>query len=474
MLISVICYNLLTIFILALIGFIPAKLLQKKTQQTGLIFFAFSCLIFGYFLFESFLAIWFTRGVTVQWLNLIPFVLLLFFPDHTREKVGTRSELTLLILPIGLFSFSIWYFIKSYSYDFQNFNNYPFIDIISYASTSLALGISGAETSIAAGSIYYPDHFRFGLYHFTELWADVGFSKILSVTETYAICFVLPVFFLTVIGFGIAALGKELKIPTYALTAVGLAICFANGKLLLFDDVFLYNFLDLGGLKISLLFPVLVFLWLLRANQAMVFAFALLLPQINPLYFLLLGTVVGLYVLLNIRILKAKIPFILFVGYAIYAISFLFILILNNEGSEIFPENNFSVYQTVLQTFSYFREAVFNLGINYWGVFIVLSAMVISWNHILLILPFFIAKGSSKAIGILFPIENPLISVFEVLIFFLVLFLIDRKFKILNQNFYSIFWFYSCYAASPVLAMHIQDTSILNRFLHFSLVQYFH
>jgi hypothetical protein len=425
--------------LLAVIGFLPAKLVQKKTNQKGVVFLLFCSLLFGYFLFESVVAVVFTKGVTVQWLSFIPFLLLFFIPRIKNEKKKPESDLSYLLLPLVLFLFSSWYFLKSYSYDLQSFNKYPFIDIISYACNSLAMGLSGNETSVASGTIYYPELFRFNLYHFTELWAIVGICKILPITETYAICFILPVFFITLIGFGIAALGKNLKIPFYALTAIGLALCFANGKLLLFNDVFLYSFLDLGGLKISLLFPLLILFWLLKDNTPLVLAFGLLLPQTNTLYFLLLATSTGFYVLYNLRNLKNAIPNYIFIGYAIFALSFLFILFTNSEGSESFPIKNFSVLQVIAETFSYFREAVFNLGINYWGVFILGSALVISWKNILLIIPFFVSKTSLKIFCMLWPIDQKLVSIGEVLIFLLVLFFLNWKVKILNKNFFYSF-----------------------------------
>ena len=449
MLFEVVCYNLLIFFFLGLIGFLPAKFLQKKINQSGPVFFIFSSLIFGYFLFESILAVWLTKGVTVQWLNFIPFGLLFIFPDKTTKKVAIKSDFSFLFLPLTLFFFSTWYFLKSYSFDLHSFNNYPFVDIISYATNSFAMGFSGAETSVASGTIYYPDRFRFNLYHFTELWAIVGFCKILPITETFAICFILPVFFFTLIGFGIAAIGQELKIPVYALVAIGLAVCFANGKLLFFDDVFLYSFLDLGGLKISLLFPLLILFWLLRENLPLVFAFGLFLPQTNTLHFLLLATFVGLYILLNIRKLKEKIPIAIIVGYALFAISFLFIIVKNSEGSESFPPNTLSIYQAVLEAFSYFRESIFNLGFNYWGIFILLSAFVVSWKYGLLLLPFFISKGLSKVLGALISIDYKIVPVIEVLVFIGVLTLINHKLKILSIRFFqtlTVLFFLCLYA----------------------------
>jgi Ca2+/Na+ antiporter len=86
MIFQVICCNLLIFLLLAVIGFLPAKLVQKKTNQKGVVFLLFCSLLFGYFLFESVVAVVFTKGVTVQWLSFIPFLLLFFIPRIKNEK----------------------------------------------------------------------------------------------------------------------------------------------------------------------------------------------------------------------------------------------------------------------------------------------------------------------------------------------------------------------------------------------------
>ena len=436
MIVEIILYNLLILCILTCIGFFPADLLERKINHEGLFPTLFVSLIFGYFIAESLVAIWFTNGITMQWLNLIPILCLFFMPDVPKTKLKPPQDYKYLILPVFLFLFSCWYFLRSYSYDFQHFDRYPFIDIISYACNSLSMKLSGAETSVSAGAIFFPDQFRLALYHFSELWGVVGITKLLPVTETYAICFILPVLFFTIIGFGIYSIADELKISSIFLAILGVSLCFSNAKLLVFQDVFLYSLIDLGGLKISLLFPLVLFFWILRKSHFLVFNFLLFMPQVNALYFILVAVLSILYLIFLIRNKNLVIPKYLLGGYGCFVLIFVSIFFSQNFSQGSIPFKEFSVLSFIFNSFTYFREALFNLGINYWAAFIIVSGLFFSWRNLLLLIPFISAKVVSRLLQNHSMVDQGYFSILEIIFFLSILILLDRKYKIFNHWFW--------------------------------------
>lgn len=438
MLIQVIGFNAIILAGLVGIGVAPTQLLERKFRTLSLSEFLFSSALIGYFIFESVVATWVTRGQTVQLVNFLPLVFLFFLPDNTETKIPKKQDWLSLLTPILILLFASWYFVKSYAPDLQSIEQYPFIDLVSYASSTFGMVHSGHETTYFDSAIYYPDKFKFNLYHFTELWALAGWSKIFGITELWGISFLLPVVLLALMALGFSALGSSLKISPWVVLPLVFTLIFANGKLLFFEDFFLFNSLDLCGLKLSLLIPVLMFLIIIRHQTALLLAFTFWLPQVNILYIVALG-LLWVYFLA-----KEKTAFFKILPLAIWVLPTAFLavygfLLLSNPGeSQEFPLQPFSLLGFLNRSFTYFREAVFNLGYNYWIPMVVISALTVNWKNGLLLIPFGLPKLVSKLLMVTYLPAMRYASITEVLIFILSLWAINRLARIWNPTIPSL------------------------------------
>ena len=433
--VKVFVLNVLILCLLATIGYLPARWVERKTGSFRLETRAFVSLILGYFLVETFIGIGFTKGNTVQWFNLLPFFILVFLPDAMAKNQWKAAPVKALAGPLVAFLFAIFYFAKSYSTDLQTIDRYPFIDIVSYASTAFGMALSGAETVFFDTAIFYPERVGFGLYHFTELWFTAGLTKLLGITELYAISLLVPVFFAGLVAFGLNALGADFEMPWWTKTCLITALCFANAKLLIHEDLFFYNMLDLCGLKISLIIPLFAFLYLLKDRPLVLIAFSFWLPQVNILLVFAWAIGLALYSMQNIRQLKTAFAPVHWVAFGVFALGMVLLLVLNPLSSAGPAGDQFTLGKAVSSSFTYFREAVFNLGINYWAPFVVVSAMVVSARNILLLVPFTVAKASSWLLGHSpFRLGQEFAAVPEILIFFSVLLVINLFVKIYSPR----------------------------------------
>jgi hypothetical protein len=436
MIFQVVLFNILTLTIIGIIGYFPARHLAAKTNNTGKITILFFSFVLGYFIFESVVGIWFTKGYTMQVLNFLPFLLLFFLPGKSEMGGDKEEKAVYLLIPFAIIFFSSWYFLRSYSINLQTIDYYPFIDLVSYAGTAFGMQWSGAEVTFADAAVYYPEAGKVNLYHFTELWAAVGLSKLFSVTELWAMCFLIPVFLLVLVSTGLTSIASRWKLHIiFSLFLIG-ALIYSNSKLLIFKDIFFYNLLDLCGLKISLIIPVFLFLFKIRKNQPILLVFLLWLPQVNILLGVLLACIFGLYFLVNIRNLRSMIPLHVWIGYLFYGLCFIF-LAMKGKGSQSGPAFlEFSGSTAIGTFFSYMREAIFNLGFNYWMAFLVLSTLLVNRKYGLLILPFIFSKGIAKGITYLIPSSLPLIAGVEIVLFFTILLGLNQRLKIFPAKLY--------------------------------------
>ena len=436
MLFQVFAFNLIVLLAFVFLGFYPCRLLERKTQTVGILTKAFLSLFLGYILFETGLAIIETKSHTVQWLNIIPIGFLYFLPDKISLKTRDNQKPIHFFIPISVLVFACWYFTKSYAFDLQTIDKYPFIDIVSYAATSFGLDRSGTEVSFADAAIYNPQPSQINLYHFTELWASAGFCKIFGVTSLWSMCFIVPVFLFSIIGFGLGSIATERKEPAIFSILLIVVFCFSNHKLLFFDDVFLLNVLDLHGLKLSLIIPCFLFLYHLRNHRQVLLLFLLWMPQINILLSVLLGLVIGVYFFTTFFTKEERISAQVWFAYILFSLVFLG-LVWSGKGQSGGPAfREFSIQLALHTSFNYTREAFFNLGFNYWAVFIVVAAAVSNWKYVLLLPPFLFSKGVFKGLGMVLPVFQGFASEIEVVLLFLFLVLLNRKFKIFHARFY--------------------------------------
>ena len=430
---EIIIFNVLFIIATGLAGYFPARLIERKSGAEGHVSQIFLALLSGYFILESLYAIRVTSGFTMQWLNFLPFLMIWFLPDVNptlgKERLQKRG---LLLIPVGILLFSCWYFTRSYSSDLLHLDHYPFIDVVSYASSAYGIKFSGTEVSFADAALYYPGQSRLNLYHFTDLWAAGGISELFQLTELRSLCLLVPVIFLTLMAFGLITLPGVQKIPSFYLGILILAVCFANGKLLFAQDYFLLSVLDLHGIKLSLIIPVFLFLFRLRQHPQILLAFLLWLPQVNILLAVAMAFGLGIYTIRNLKSIRNLYSVPVVIGYGIFAIVFLFLLKTGSGPETAGPEKiPFSFVLALKTTFLYLRESLFNLWFNYWAVFVVLASLVTNRNALVLVVPFLAAKVVSKIAVLLLPVSTEWMAGPEVLMGFGILYFLEKRYPIL-------------------------------------------
>ena len=398
LLLQVVLINTLALVLMAGIGWLPARLLWTKAGIRHGGFRLFASVFLGYMLSQSLVAIWVTRGLSMQWLNFLPFLILYGMPAEKHAEPLARYDYRRDLIIVGsLVLICSLYFVRSYSHDFVHIDRYPFIDLVSYAASAYGMGQSGAEVYFSDMALYYPGLSRLDLYHFTELWFVRMISAISGQTELWVVCFILPVFSLGILITGLISLPETRRLPGSLLFLLIFSFCFAFGKLLFFNDSFLFHVLDLFGQKISIIIPALLLLWNLRGNRLIFLALILLLPQIN----ILLGIPLAVFAVAGFFFWpeqKFRLPVLkIWLLYGLYAGLFLGLYFLGkgqSSGSlELMP---FSMVKAVSTFFQYGREALYNLGFFYWLPFLSLAALFRSRVYTLLLIPFFAGKLLGK------------------------------------------------------------------------------
>ena len=377
-------------------GYFPMKILERRYRKFSLADAIFCSLILGYFLFESLFAIWLTGGYTSQWINLLcifsPVFLSISPQPNQYDSEKAQPAFTIAFFLFLIIAISL-YFLKSYSDDFIRIGKAPFIDLASYACTSYGIRNSGFESPVFGSLLFFPEKRAFGFYHFSELWFNAGICSLSKVSDMFAFLFFTSPFLILLTSAGLFSLGSKLIKSKILLAALVLAVIGSNGKLILGNDHFLFNALDLCGIKISLLVPLLAFLHLIRKNHGLLLSFSCLAIQSNILYL----PWTGFLWFFLLKSYKSKRTFSLWLmGIPILNMVLLAALLIaagSAAGSStdltfVFP----TPLQVVIQTFTYFREAVFNLGFNYWLPFIIISGIFINRSNLILLAPFLSGK----------------------------------------------------------------------------------
>ncbi len=400
LLLKALLLNLAVLLPTGLAGWLPTRFLESRTGGFSPAFRLFSALFLGFILIQTVFALWVTRGLTMQLLNLIPFGLLAFLPRQPSLAQPARP-LPEVWMPAGVLLISVLYFVRSYAGNWLETDHYAFIDLVSYAASAYGMGQAGAEVSFSDTALYFPGLSRLNLYHFTELWFTRLIALASGETELWVVCFVLPVFLLVLLATGVQAAAPELPRPF--LLVLTIAIIFSFGKLAFAHDIFFYHVLDLCGIKISLIIPAFLFLLGLRGEKNIWPAFALILLQIN----ILLGVLVALLAIPAFLTLlrQPRKADLLRMGsvFALTGIAFLLLLRAGGQstgGPDPLPFSGSAVVHTF---FLYSREAFFNLGFNYWLPFLALAALFRSRLFALLPLPYAIAKVAGKGLVFLLP-----------------------------------------------------------------------
>jgi len=398
---EVLLINFLLVVVLLSLGWIPSGFLCRKLGNTNINLRLFTAVFFGYLFTQSFVAIWVTKGLTMQWLNFLPFFMLLGIRSEVKTEITAGKQEFFwrdVLIPTGMLFFLTFYMVKSYAPDFITISRQPFIDFVSYAGSAYALKISGTENLFLDKSLFFPELCSLNLYHFTELWLIRLVAEVTNQTDLWITCFIIPVFLNLLVSFSLNSLPETRKLSGFILAIIIFSLCFAQGKLLIFDDYFLFHVLDLFGTKLALIIPVFLLLWNLRKNRNLFLAFLLILPQINILLAVLLAILAfAKFFLMSNE--KSRLPSKgIWLGYGLYFGAFLIILIfgMNPSKGELKSAGMEGLKTFILTFFQYGREALFNLGFLYGYPFLVLASLFRSRKYALLIFPFIIAKAIGR------------------------------------------------------------------------------
>lgn len=440
MLFRLIVENLATTGILLLFGGPVIFFLKGRIPAQNSLHQVFLALVSGFFLFESSVAILSTKGATVQWLNLLPFVYLFTRPRQFHSDAQPPVPYSWLLIPLAGMVAGSLYFLKSYASGFTEFDRQPFIDLISYSGTAFSIGQSGIENASFQKALFFPAQTGLGVYHFTELWFSSGIARILGISETYVVSIILPVQILVMMISGILGESREKNWPQLPVLILGLALPFANYKTLFGDDVFLYNFLDLTGLKVGLLWVTLLFLWRFRGYGPSFFSLALLLPQENILFVPLVALLYLCFIWLHSLSVRELFSHQLPVLYAIFAGTGLLILFLFTKKGTGHDVNwmAFTAMEGLSKSSVYFREGVFNLGLFYWWPALLVFVLFYEKRYVFFIVAVLGGKIAGKGLGMGIGSGDGLIPVVEIVVFFLVLWLTDNRFRFINRTIWGL------------------------------------
>lgn len=411
-------------------------MIERKTSRFSSGVRLFAPFFLGYWVFISLNAIIVARFATVQWLNLLPFLSLFFWPSAKQSaKVNfSAKDGSTLVFSALFLAFSVWYFVCSYSSNYQLLDHVPFIDTVSYACSAFGMGYARAENSFFDLALYYPQKSSFNLYHFTELWFTQGLSDLLGKPPLWIICLVVPPCLLTLLVLGIFAALENSSLPSWARFFLVLSLCFANAKLLFFSDNFLLNLMDLGGLKIAVLIPLFLWLWLLRSHRFLFILFALWLPQANVLMLPFLAVSFGILLIFKKLSFQDFFNKKVFWAYFLYGLGLAVIVGIGGTGPAGKAHQDFSLPIVLDRTVIYIREAFFNLGFYYYGLFLALAALAVSPRYFWLLFPPLAAKGFSKLVGYFWPLlSNSFHAGLEVGFALLLLLILQLRFKVLPK-----------------------------------------
>lgn len=405
---EVLLTNFLLLVLLCGLGWYPSRFLCNSLVHSSMRFRVFSAVFLGYLLSQSIVAIWITKGITMQWLNFIPFLILLATGSNDGKRVTSgdhRFTPRDLLIPFGMLALLSLYLVKSYAPDFQTISMQPFIDFASYAGSAYAMKIAGMETLYLDKSLFFPDLCGLNLYHFTELWLIRLVAMATDQTDLWITSFVLPAFLNVLVSLGLNALPETRKSSGWSVAVLIFSMCFTQGKLLIFNDYFLLHVLDLGGTKLALMIASFLFLWNLRNNRSQYLSFLLILPQINILLGLLLAILAfaGFFLMNN---QESRLPSkSVWLGYGVFAAAFLLFLTfgMNPTNGGLSPSDSGGIFKAIHTFFQYGREAVFNLGFLYGYPFLILAALFRSRKYALLFFPFLLSKIIGKIVLLIGP-----------------------------------------------------------------------
>lgn len=402
-LIEVVGINLALISILWVFGSIPARFFCSRIPLPNPGFRLFLSLFSGYLLIQTVFAIWATRGLSMQWLNLIPFLMLATIKPNsgTQRDVAFFSLRDVWILG-GVILIASAYFVASYSSNFIDIQRHPFVDLVSYAGSAYGMGQTGIEAYFSDKALYFPELSGLNLYHFTELWLTELLCSFTGKTELWITCFVLPVLLLGLVAASLLSFSWFRKENSWIQLIILVAFCFSYGKLLFFNDVFLYHILDLFGTKIALVLVAFVLVWQVRDRLPVFLSVLLFLPQINILLAPLSG-ILAIYAIARTFRRENTFPAPRFLAaYFLWITLFLIILYFGKEpASAGLSQGKFSAGNLIGTFFQYAREAVYNLGFMYWAPIIYLAALFRNRIYALILFPFFIGKGLGKLLNLI-------------------------------------------------------------------------
>lgn len=261
--------------------------------------------IFGITIIIPCIALFYTKGVTVQIISLLTLVFLLFF-SKKNKKIGDES----IILKPKWKDYIIIFIISFLIYLFHYYSSY-LPDFVFYGKLSKSLiEIKSESTLILYNS--YGIHQQLSLYHFGELWLNGFISKIFTLNSIFSlknIIYPFFHFFSFLLLFGLVS--KKINLWLSLILTFGLLY----GSSILFYPIltpeqghytfWFYGLPDLTSFKMLIVYPYfLLALLYLREEKWTPFLCLLLLTSIH--FFTTWVAIIGALLMLLMYLMVIK------------------------------------------------------------------------------------------------------------------------------------------------------------------------
>jgi len=316
-----------------------SRVLYKKSflVQSNVFIQLAEKLVFGVNIIICCIALFYTKGVTVQIITLFA---LIFLPLYTRKRNQIKYPIH---IKINFSDFFIFFLITFALYTFHFYSSI-LPDFVFYAKLSQSL-INAKNESVLSLYSSYGISQQMNLYHFGELWLNGFLAKVLGLNSLFSLKHIIYPFFHIIIFSVIYGLVR-LKVANKYISIL-LSFALLYGSTILFYQIisperghytfWFYGLPDITSFKTLIVYPFLLFALLyFREKKYEVFLFMFLICTIH-FFTTWIAITGGLSLLLILAVIKKEYSHIWKILFSLICLCLVFLL------PSLFYETNDSV-----------------------------------------------------------------------------------------------------------------------------------
>lgn len=264
--------SLSVVLFLVLAGPVLCKLFRITSSNDTLFSNAFIGSVLGLLIFVPLIALYYSRGNTVQLLILLP-VLMLFL--STRRKIESGPPLSISLKQIGLRRLLMLLLAWILCFGWQTLvvvklnTSFPFDllekDSAYYAEISRCLMLTGQENTFTVSNVFSSAHHYATPYHYFDLWFNGWISYVFGLNPLLTLYLVSYTTFSFLIVLGLLTIAERYEMFTYKWVFISFLLLFVSGLYISEKVLHLYNYQaqmegiqERYGGKLSLIFAFAV------------------------------------------------------------------------------------------------------------------------------------------------------------------------------------------------------------------------